>query len=179
MSDHTADPSDIKPISVEGVERALSKAERYRLLNEPREAESICRDVLAVAPDNSHALKTLMLSITDQFGLPGGRRPDEAIELIRKLKSEYEQQYYLGVIAERRAKTRLRKGASGPEVYVLLRDAMEHYENAERLSPASNDDAILRFNTCARVIHRDDRLRPHDDDAHTRHLIVDEDVPLR
>ncbi len=179
MSDHTADPSNIKPISIEGVERALSKAERYRLLNEPREAESICRDVLAVDPDNAQALKALMLSITDQFGLPGGRRPEEAISLIHKLDSEYEQQYYLGVIAERRAKTRLRKGASGPEVYVLLREAMEHYENAERLSSAGNDDAILRFNTCARVIHRDDRLCPHDDDAHIRHHFIDEDVPLR
>ena len=35
---------------------ALEKALRYRLLNEPVEAESICRDVLEVDPDNQAAL---------------------------------------------------------------------------------------------------------------------------
>ena len=38
----------LKTISPEGIEAALSKAEVYRFLNEPEEAESICQDVLAV-----------------------------------------------------------------------------------------------------------------------------------
>src|SRR5438552_13132850 len=38
----------LKTISPEGIEAALSKAELYRFLHEPAEAESICQDVLAV-----------------------------------------------------------------------------------------------------------------------------------
>ena len=58
----------LKPISKEGISEALQKAERYRLLNEPRLAESICQDILALEPDNHQAILTMLLSITDQFG---------------------------------------------------------------------------------------------------------------
>src|SRR5205809_2184265 len=37
-----------------------SKAERYRLLNEPGEAESICLDILVVDPENQHAIIMLI-----------------------------------------------------------------------------------------------------------------------
>ena len=47
---------------------ALQKAERYRLINDPTSAESICLDVLTVDPENRQALMTLLLAITDQFG---------------------------------------------------------------------------------------------------------------
>ena len=57
-----------KPISIEAIPNALAKAERYRLLNEPREAESICRDVLEVDADNQEAIATLVLALTDQSG---------------------------------------------------------------------------------------------------------------
>jgi len=43
---------ELKTLSPESVPRALAKAERYRLLNEPVEAESICLDVLAVDPQS-------------------------------------------------------------------------------------------------------------------------------
>ena len=36
----------LKPISKDGIPEAISKAELYRYLNEPGEAESICRDIL-------------------------------------------------------------------------------------------------------------------------------------
>ena len=36
------DMFELKPLSREAIPRALEKAERYRLLNEPAEAESIC-----------------------------------------------------------------------------------------------------------------------------------------
>jgi hypothetical protein len=36
--------------------------------------------------------------------------------------------------------------------YEFLREAMDHYQNAEAIRPAGNDDAILRWNTCARMI---------------------------
>ena len=59
---------ELKSISTQAIARAIVKAERYRLLNEPQEAESICRDILTVDPENQEALVMLLLSITDQFG---------------------------------------------------------------------------------------------------------------
>jgi len=57
----------LKLLHKEGIPAALDKAERYRLLNEPAEAESICLDVLAIEPDHQQALITLLLALTDQF----------------------------------------------------------------------------------------------------------------
>ena len=58
---------DLKRLSTSAIPSALAKAERYRLLNEPGEAESICEDVLQVDPENQKALVTLLLARTDQF----------------------------------------------------------------------------------------------------------------
>jgi tetratricopeptide (TPR) repeat protein len=150
-----------KALSPEGIGPALQRAERYRLLNEPREAESICRDILAIDPDNQQALVLLVLSLTEQFG--DGDAPDvtEARSLLLKLNSEYERTYYAGMICERLAKELLAHGTlgSGPRVYDLLRDAMAWYEKAEHIRPPGNDDALLRWNTCARIILRN-KLRP-------------------
>jgi len=65
---------ELKKMSREGIRRALGKVERYRLLNEPWEAESICQDVLQAEPDNQEALISLLLAMTDQFGHEGGGR---------------------------------------------------------------------------------------------------------
>ena len=65
---------DLKPISAAGIGEALEKAERYRLLNEPSLAESICLDVLRIDPENQHALVMLLLALTDQFGHGAARR---------------------------------------------------------------------------------------------------------
>lgn len=172
-------PSDLTPkrISPEGVENAIERAMRYRLLNEPREAESICRDVLEIRPDNESALITLVLALSDQ-SLAGGARTTEAHALLERMPSEYARVYYKGVLVEREAKARLTRGADGPIVYDLLRKAMDCFEHAEKLAEPGNDEAILRWNTCARLIASDDRLRPHDADAAGVHLI-DEDMPLR
>ena len=150
---------ELKPLSEQAIPDALKKAERYRLLNEPRQAESICRDILNVDADNSEALATLILSLTDQFIGPGAgpgtrRTMEEAWRLVAELPSEYERAYYAGIIAERRAKARLELGGprTGFIVYEGLREAMALYEKAEALSPEGNDDAILRWNTCARII---------------------------
>ena len=59
---------ELKTIARDGIPHALEKAERYRLLNDPAQAESICRDVLAVDADNQDALRALILALTDQFG---------------------------------------------------------------------------------------------------------------
>jgi len=152
---------EFKPLSTEAVGRALEKAEHYRLLNEPREAESICRDILAVEPDNQRAVVLLVLSLSEQFGDDGGTGVEEAKMLVSRLESEYERAFYSGIICERRAKELLAHGTlgSGPRVYELLRDAMAWFEKAEQRSPAGNDDSLLRWNTCARIIRRN-KLRP-------------------
>ena len=62
----------LKKIETSGIAHALEKAERYRLLNDPAQAESICRDVLEVEPAHQDALRHLILALTDQFHLPSG-----------------------------------------------------------------------------------------------------------
>ena len=151
---------ELKPISHSGIEEALEKVERYRLLNEPALAESICLDILAIDPENQRALVRLLLSLTDQFG--HGVGPAKAREILPRLNGVYEQIYYAGIIWERAAHAHLRKGApnSAFAAYEALREAMACYERAEAIRPPSNDDAILRWNTCARVLMRNQNLRP-------------------
>src|SRR5919204_5129893 len=100
---------DLKTLSPNAVPRALTKAERYRLLNEPAEAESICLDVLAVDPDNQEAIATLLLALTDQF-IADPHRVSGAWSLVERLHGEYEREYYAGIIHERRAKALLAHG---------------------------------------------------------------------
>src|ERR1700730_8368765 len=101
---------DLKAISREAIPRSIEKAERYRLLNEPAEAESICLDVLRVAPENQQAIVILLLAVTDRFSKGYGVSDTQAKELISRLTSEYERVYYSGIVAERRAKAKLAQG---------------------------------------------------------------------
>ncbi len=157
---------ELKPLSAEGVAAALEKALRYRLLNEPREAESICRDILQVDPTNHEALVTLILALTDQLATKSGRCADEARTLLSRLQDEYEEAYYAGIICERRASAQLgrRNPGSGFIAHDLLREAMDCYERAEKTRPSGNDDAILRWNTCARFIMEEEHIRPKPED---------------
>ncbi len=156
----------LKQLSKNGVAAALEKVERYRLLGEPWEAESICRDVLAVEPEHQRALVLLLLSLTDQFRFGLGGAVAEAQELLRRLTSEYQRHYYAGIICERRGKRLLEQAApgTGPMTYDWLRQAMAWYEQAEPLRPPGNDEAILRWNTCARLIDRHEHLKPADEE---------------
>ena len=148
--------AELKQLHKDAIPAALEKAERYRLLNEPGEAESICLDILVVDPDNQRAIITLLLAFTDRFEKTYGVSETQTKELLSRVKSEYERAYYSGIIAERRAKTKLRQHTPGCRFqgYDLLREAMDWFEKAEPLSPAGHDDAILRWNTCARIIER-------------------------
>jgi hypothetical protein len=142
----------LKRLSSEAVPAALEKAERYRLLNEPREAESICLDVLEREPDNQEALKMLLLSLTDQFGEgEASHILAEARKIPAQLRDDYDRAYYTGIIYERRARGRLRDS----DAFQLLREAMSWYEKAEAIRPLGNDEALLRWNTCARLIMRE------------------------
>ena len=144
----------LKPITRAGVPAALQKAERYRLLNDSSAAESICLDILQLEPDNQQALITLLLSITDQFGeeLSDGVR--RAREVLPRLRDEYKRAYYAGIICERRARAQLQRGALGSAEVATdwFREAMQHYERAEGMRPEGNDESILRWNTCVRML---------------------------
>ena len=151
----------LKKISPTGIERALEKVDRYRLLNEPGDAESICLDILEVDPENQRALVGLLLARTDQFqhghGAVGGPR-----DVLPRLTSEYQRSYYAGIICERWARARHARGAPGAPatVYQWLREAMDWYEKAAALRPAGNDDPLLRWNACARHLARHPELQP-------------------
>ncbi len=145
---------DLKPLSSEAVPAALEKAMRYRLLNEPAEAESICHDVLRVEPGNQHALVTLLLALTDRFGKGYAVGVVQTQEVLAQIRDPYERSYYAGIVGERRAKALLQQGAPGCDIhaYEFLREAMACYEQAESIRPPGNDDVLLRWNACARII---------------------------
>src|SRR5580765_6190260 len=94
----------LKTLSREAIPRALEKAERYRLLNEPVEAESICLDILRTDPDNQEAIVTLLLALTDQFGHGYTMGETQPKDVIARLTDPYERAYYTGIVAERHAK---------------------------------------------------------------------------
>jgi hypothetical protein len=142
----------LKSISKAGIAEAVSKAELYRFLNEPGEAESICRDILAVEPDHQVAMRLLALSITDQFTGGPADRHSEAESIFQGLKDPYERLYYTGIVHERRAKALLRSGARPHTVVILFEEAMNCFEHAEKIRPSGNDDAILRWNRCVRLL---------------------------
>ena len=147
----------LKPITKEGIPAALQKAERYRLLNDSSAAESICLDVLEIDPNNQDATIALLLSITDQFiegELADGVTRARAV--LPRIRDEYKRNYYAGIISERRGKAHLHHGALGSADVASesFRDAMTWYEKAERMRPPGNDEAILRWNTCVRMLGR-------------------------
>lgn len=155
---------ELKTLSEEAIPAAIEKAERYRLLNEPAEAESICLDVLKVAPDNQEALIILLLAVTDRFSKGYGVSETQGKELLDRLKGEYERSYYSGILFERRAKMKLAQGGHAAAwAYDLFREAMTCYEKAETIRPPGNDDALLRWNTCARIIERN-KLVPREEE---------------
>ena len=146
---------DLKLLSPGAIPAALAQAQRYRLLNEPAEAESICQDILRVDPDNQDALVTLILAYTDEFGEGSTARvAAEAEKVVARITDEYKRWYYSGIIRERRGKAELHtdRPGSGRSVREWLRDAMACYERAEALRPEGNDEALLRWNTCVRIL---------------------------
>ena len=142
----------LKLISRSGVHDAISKAEVYRYLNEPGEAESICRDILAIEPDNQTSQRLLGLAITDQFSGGSSDRYAEAESIFQCLNNRYERLYYTGLLHERRAKAQLRAGNPPHTLMVLFEEAMRCFEAAEEIRPEGNDDSILRWNRCARLL---------------------------
>jgi hypothetical protein len=160
--------TDLKKLSREAIPAALEKANRYRLLNEPGEAESICLDVLKADPENQDAIITLILALTDRFTRGYGVSDTQAKELLARIKGEYDRAYYSGILAERRAKAKL--GQNTPDcryqAYDLFAEAMKWFEKAESMRPPGNDDALLRWNTCARIVEQN-KLVPREEEERT------------
>jgi tetratricopeptide (TPR) repeat protein len=143
---------ELKPLNHDAVAAALEKANRYRLLNEPGAAESIYLDILAIQPDNQEALVNIVLAMSDRFSKDYAVGDGRIQDYIAKIESDYERAYYTGIVYERRAKAALEKG--GINAYELFEQAMQWFEKAEAIRPSGNDDAILRWNGCARIITR-------------------------
>jgi tetratricopeptide (TPR) repeat protein len=143
---------ELKSISKAGIAEAIAKVELYRYLNEPEEAESICRDILAIDPQHQLALRFLGLSITDQFSSVATDRSQEVEVIFQKLSDRYERLYYTGILYERRAKAQLLTGQPPHTLLPLFERALECFGEAEKIRPASNDDAILRWNRCVRLL---------------------------
>ena len=156
---------DLKRLSKEAIPAALEKANRYRLLNEPSEAESICLDVLKTDPENQEAIITLMLALTDRFTRGYGVSDTQAKQLLSRIRGDYDRAYYTGIFAERRAKAKLTQNTPDCrfQAHDLFREAMEWFEKAEAIRPPGNDDALLRWNTCARIIDQN-KLVPREDE---------------
>jgi hypothetical protein len=156
---------ELKTLHPDAVPRALAKAERYRLLNEPDQAASICRDVLEVDAVNQEALTMLLLALTEQF-TDDPKAFAEAARVAGQLRDDYDRAYYTGIVWERRAIAHLKHDGPilGAQVYDWLREAMTWFERAEAIRPAGNDDSLLRWNACARKIMRDHRLAPAADE---------------
>jgi len=163
----------LKTLSKASIPSALQKAERYRLLNEPYQAASICLDILQVAPDNQEALIMLLLAHTDKFKDEIYPAFDKALEVLEKLNGEHCRLYYRGIINERRAKAHLDKG--GPSSAELAHDwfskAMADYEQALNSCSPGNEDAALRWNTCARILNENAYIKPTE--AHREVEVMD------
>ena len=153
----------LKPLTLPAVPAALAKAERYRLLNEPEQCESICEDVLRADPDNHAARVMLILAITDSFPHTT-EAAARAMDLAASLPSDYERSYYAGLVAERRARALLSHGGMGRRgASQWLQQAMAEYDRADAVRPPDNDDARLRWNACARVFNAHPDLLTEDD----------------
>lgn len=152
--------ANLKRIPVDGIASAIEKAERYRLLNEPLHAESICLDVLEVEPNNQKALVNLLLALTDQFPTHLYDALQAAEALIERLSNEYDRHYYTGIISERWAISQRDLDISASSIPSWLGKAMREYEQAEQLSDGKNPDPILRWNTCARLQEKLNKSAP-------------------
>jgi len=142
----------LKSISKAGIPEGIAKAELYRYLNEPEEAESICRDILAVDPEHQLAKRMLGLAITDQFIGAATDRYIEVQAIFQSLRDPYERHYYTGLLYERRAKAQLLVGYAPHVLLPLIEEAMRCFAEAEKIRPAGNDDSILRWNRCVRLL---------------------------
>lgn len=147
-------------IHTDSIELALDRARQYRSLLEPEIAESICLDILNIDASHQAALVIYILALSDQISTSGSQSPFQQIETaISQLSSDYKQQYYTGIVHERRARFMLSQPMSRAFSYDYFIKALDCYQHAEKIRPKHNDEASLRWNSCVRTIQRE-KLEP-------------------
>lgn len=156
----------LKPIPPDALASALSKAERYRLLNQGAIAESICDDVLAHDPSHQAALVMKVLAISDQFDENGtSQRAARALELVARLSTDYARAYYEGIVHERRGRAYLaQRGpmSTGALAYDSFESALRCFGRAIETSLPGQADPVLRWNACVRTLEQHPELRPEE-----------------
>jgi len=158
---------ELKTIAPAAIPSALEMAKRYRMLNEPHEAESICLDILDVEPENQEALITMLLALTDHFVDELNTSFAKAQKIVARLNDDYCKSYYSGIVFERRAKTHLKRGGpgSGQVAYHWLAKALEAFAHAMNSCDPGNQDAVLRWNSCVRIVNTNPDVRPDENES--------------
>jgi tetratricopeptide (TPR) repeat protein len=141
---------ELKRLPRETLDAAIAKAAHYRDLNQPEEAESICRDILDVDPSHQTAWKLLGLALTDRLATHRVGLLEEAVEAFERLEDTYERVYHIGVAWERAAKAHLERDEAHSAV-TAFEHALRLFEKAEGLRPGS-PDPVLRWNRCVRLL---------------------------
>jgi len=157
----------LKKLPAGELDPAIAKAILYRELNQPEEAESICRDVLAVDARHQSALRVLGLALTDRFEEVTVGLFEDAMATFAKLEGEYDRVYHEGVAWERLGKAHLKR-SEGHGALGALEHALEHFERAEKIAPPGNPDSILRYNRCVRLLQSQRLLQDAFDAPHSR-----------
>jgi tetratricopeptide (TPR) repeat protein len=160
---------ELKHLAPANLEAAIAKAAHYRDLNQPEEAESICRDVLDVDPHQQAALRIMGLALTDQFATGNVGLLEEAVGAFERLSDEYDRVYHVGVAWERAAKAHLERNEAHSAV-TGFEHALRLFERAEHLRPTS-PDPVLRWNRCVRLLKSHPSLKaaivaPREDEIH-------------
>jgi len=148
---------ELKQLRARNLRAAVDLAKQYRDLNQPEDAESICRDVLEVSPYDEDAWRTLGLALTDQFASSWMMLFDEACAAFSNLRSEYEKLYFTGVAWERYAKAQLGAGHSNNAIHAF-EQAMELFDRADGLGSADDPRPVLHYNRCVRALTRTPEL---------------------
>jgi tetratricopeptide (TPR) repeat protein len=160
---------ELKRLPRASLDAAIAKAQHYRALNQPEEAESICRDVLDVDDGHQEAWRLMGLALTDRFGSGQVGLLEQAIAAFERLSDEYERIYHLGVAWERAAKAHLERNEAHSAV-TAFEHALSMFAAAEELRPAL-PDPVLRWNRCVRMLSTHPSLReaihaPREDQLH-------------
>jgi tetratricopeptide (TPR) repeat protein len=142
---------ELKRLGARNLQSAVNLAKHYRDLNQPEEAESICRDVLDVAPENEEALRTLGLALTDRFPTAWMSLFDEACATFAKLPRAYERMYFTAIAWERYAMAQLAAGRAHNALHAF-EEALKGFEKADSLGSPDDPAAILHYNRCVRVL---------------------------
>jgi tetratricopeptide (TPR) repeat protein len=160
---------ELKRLPRTSLEAAITKAEHYRDLNQPEEAESICQDVLDLDPDHQKAWKLLGLARTDRLASGQVGLLEQAVQAFERLADPYDHVYHLGVAWERAAKAHTERGEAHSAV-TAFEHALRLFEEAERLRP-DLPDPVLRWNRCVRLLSTHPSLvvaqsAPREDEVH-------------